>query len=103
MTEKINPDTFIINIYTFEHYVKFSFWVSVDFKSKVEVTPTSDTKFCVNFTLIIFTAQKLHTIIEYYYYYYYYYFYYYYYYHGAMLSLVFFAWHVSYILILVVS
>ena len=31
MTEKINPETwFIIKIYTFEHYVKFSFWVSVD-------------------------------------------------------------------------
>ena len=31
MTEKINPETkFIIKIYTFEYYVKFSFWVSVD-------------------------------------------------------------------------
>ena len=29
MTEKINPETFIIKIYTFEYYVKFSFWVSV--------------------------------------------------------------------------
>ena len=29
MTEKINPETlFIIKIYTFEYYVKFSFWVS---------------------------------------------------------------------------
>ena len=30
MTEKNNPETeFIIKIYTFEYYVKFSFWVSV--------------------------------------------------------------------------
>ena len=30
MTEKINPKVyFIIKIYTFEDYVKFSFWVSV--------------------------------------------------------------------------
>ena len=30
MTEKINPKIlFIIKIYTFEYYVKFSFWVSV--------------------------------------------------------------------------
>ena len=30
MTEKINPETwFIIKIYTFEYFVKFSFWVSV--------------------------------------------------------------------------
>ena len=30
MTEKINPETkFIIKIYTFKYYVKFSFWVSV--------------------------------------------------------------------------
>ena len=31
MTDKINPETlFIIKKYTFEYYVKFSFWVSVD-------------------------------------------------------------------------
>ena len=30
MTEKINPETyFFFKIYTFEYYVKFSFWVSV--------------------------------------------------------------------------
>ena len=30
MTEKNNPENyFIIKIYTFEYYVKFSFWVSV--------------------------------------------------------------------------
>ena len=30
MTKKINPENeFIIKIYTFEYYVKFSFWVSV--------------------------------------------------------------------------
>ena len=33
MTEKINSETkFIIKIYTFEYYVKFSFWVSVEQK-----------------------------------------------------------------------
>ena len=30
MTEKTNPETlFITKIYTFEYYVKFSFWVSL--------------------------------------------------------------------------
>ena len=36
MTEKINPETqFIIKIYTFEYYVKFSFWVSVSVNKRL--------------------------------------------------------------------
>ena len=38
MSEKINPETkFIIKIYTFEYYVKFSFWVSIYDKYKLDI------------------------------------------------------------------
>ena len=61
MTEKNNPENqFIIKIYTFEYYVKFSFWVSVVFeKCKVYFTK-SQYSFCISLNL----SQKGHNSLK---------------------------------------
>ena len=47
MTEKINPETlFIIKIYTFEYYVKFSFWVSVFYTTYISIDLAHHEIFC---------------------------------------------------------
>ena len=62
MTEKINPETqFIIKIYTFEYYVKFSFWVSVVCKFSVSVATESNNH--LPFTKIY--LKKSEHILEY--------------------------------------